>query len=65
MIRQKEFFRKVENSKSESFLWNEFSSDSPCSESEEIFHFPSLFLSKKIGYNSLLYCKTKGIFQES
>ena len=65
MIRQKEFFRKIENSKSEPFLWKEFSSDSPCFESEEFFHFPSLFPLKKIGYNSLLYCKTKGIFQES
>ena len=69
VVRQKEFSRKVEMSKVESFYWNKLSNKSFSFESEQFFYL--CFVSAVRGscmyttqYIPLLFCKRKGIFQE-
>ena len=69
VVRQKEFSRKVEISKVESFYWNKLSNKSFSFASEQFFYL--CFLSAiqgscwhNIEYIPLLCFKTKGIFQE-
>ena len=70
VIRQKEFSRKVEMSRVESFYWNKLSSKSCSFESEQFFDLCFVLAvqggcTDNIHYIPLLCCKTKGIFQES
>ena len=66
VVRQKEFSRKLEMSKVESFYWNKLSSKSFSFELKQFFYLCFvLVVQGGIQYIRLLCCKTKGIFQES
>ena len=70
VVRQKEFSRKVEMSKVESFYWNKLSNKSCSSESKQFFDLCFDLAvqggcTDNIQYIPLLCCKRKGIFQES
>ena len=69
-VRKKQFSRKVEMSKVESFYWNKLSSKSCSFELEQFFDLCFVLVVQgdcidNIQYIQLLCCKTKGIFQES
>ena len=70
VIRQKEFSRKIEISKVESFYWNKITNKSFSFESEQFFDMCSTLPVKRgctdnIQDIPLLCCKTKGVFEES
>ena len=70
VVRQKEFSRKVEMSKVESFYWNKLSDKSFSFESEQFFDLCFVLAVQgccidNIQHMLLLCCKTNGIFQES
>ena len=70
VVRQKEFSRKVEMSKVESFCWNKLSSKSCSFESKQFFDLGFVLVvqggcTDNMKYIWLLCYKTKGIFQES
>ena len=70
VIRQKEFSRKVEMSKVESFYWNKLSSQSFSFESEQFFDLCFVLAVQEgcidnIQYIPLLCCKTKGFLEKS
>ena len=71
VVRQKEFSRKVEMSKVESFYWNTLSNKWSSFESEKFFKLCFVLAvqggcTDNIQYIIPLLCsKTKGIFQES
>ena len=70
VIRQKEFSRKVEMSKVESFYWNKLRSKSCSFQSEQFFDLGFVLVvqmgcTDNIQYIQLLCCKTKGILEES
>ena len=70
VVRQKEFSRKVEMSKVESFCFKKLSSKSFSFELEQLFDLCFVLAvqggcTDNIQYISLLCCQTKGIFQES
>ena len=69
-FRQKEFLRKVEMRKVESFCWNKLSNESSSIESDKLFHLYFVLAAQgsctdHIQYIPFLCCKTKGIYQES
>ena len=70
VVRQKEFSRKVEMNKVESFYWNTLSNKSSFFEMEQFFYVCFVLAvqgccTDNIQYIPLLYCKTKRIFQKS
>ena len=70
VVREKEFSRKVEMSKVESFYWNKLCSKSFSFESEQYFDLCFVLAfqggcTDNIQCIPLLCCKRKGIFQES
>ena len=70
VVKQKEFSRKVEMSKVESFYWNKLSSTSFSFESEKVFYLYFVLAvhgacTDNNKYIPLVCYKTRGIFQES